>query len=154
MSQKIALSNDLCPLSLYHAERSGFSRSNKQKYTRFSACQSQISPPRKTFGLRSAQPKKKPPVRATISSKSPKWSDFLNSLEPILPQKTDVSRAACVRSRTLRPTRKTLLLFLRFSPAEFLFLVVKGVSGGSLCHKWQRRRGFSRHSRRACAASS
>ncbi len=50
------------------------------------------------------------------------WSDFLNSLEPILAQKANsLSRAAKHSGAVLRPTRKTLLIFLRFPPAEFLF---------------------------------
>jgi hypothetical protein len=46
-------------------------------------------PPKKTFGLRSAQPKKKPPIRATILKKVYSWRTSTTRLEPILWQKVE-----------------------------------------------------------------
>jgi len=45
--------------------------------------------PKKTSGLRSAQPKKKPPMRATISKKVCYWRSSTTKLEPILSETAD-----------------------------------------------------------------
>ena len=61
------------------------------------------------------------------------WSDFLNSLEPISELRTGprrLSHNACAGKPVRAPPEKPFA-FLRFPPAEFLFLVEKGVSGGS-----------------------
>ena len=79
-------------------------------------------PPKKTFGLRSAQPKKKPPIRATILKKVYSWRTSTTRLEPILWQKAEnkncTSPAACYSKAVTRPARKTICIFFEISPAE------------------------------------
>ena len=90
------------------------------------------------------------------------WSEFLSSLEPILPQASQ-KHHPCGSQKTICGTREPRIseasvnqsqsgnseprrlssgagrappekpfAFLRFPPAEFLFLVEKGVSGGGV----------------------
>ena len=54
----------------------------------------------------------------------------MNSLEPILAQSADVATPPSTASRAA-PHQSPPLLF-EFSPAEFLFLVEKGVAGGGV----------------------
>ena len=58
------------------------------------------------------------------------WSDFLDSLEPILAQKRNLSRAACP-AKLDAPPPAVPFAFFEISPAEFLFLSEKGLAGGS-----------------------
>ena len=86
--------------------------------------------PLKTSGLRSAQPKKKPPMRATISLKILSWCDFTKPLEPILARSAEAPPPVPAKLERAPPEKP--FAFLRFPPAEFLFLVEKGVSGGGV----------------------
>jgi len=70
-----------------------------------------LTPPKKTSGLRSAQPKKKPPDRATISNFVPKWWLSTRKLEPILTDSYEVNTCklspdACSSKAGTRPDRK------------------------------------------------
>ena len=70
------------------------------------------------------------PERAIISSFLPTWSDFLNSLEPILAQSADVATPPSTASRAAPHQKNPLPYFLRFPPPNFFFSC-KGFSGGS-----------------------
>ena len=67
------------------------------------------------------------------------WWNFTKPLEPILARSAEAPPPVPAKLERAPPEKP--FAFLRFPPAEFLFLVEKGVSGGSLCHRWQRRRG-------------
>ena len=84
------------------------------------------SPPRKTAGRRYALQAKKSPQRATISVSVPNWWDFTPKSEPISAKAANLSRAACPPRGRTRPASRPLCLFMRFPPAEFLFLLKRG----------------------------
>jgi hypothetical protein len=90
-------------------------------------------PPRKTSGLRSARPKKKPPSRATISVLVPIWWLCIPKLEPILARSANEAPApARASTRCAPPENPSLELSNEFPPPIFYFLAERaGFSGGS-----------------------
>ena len=59
------------------------------------------------------------------------WSDFTNSLEPILAQNTNSEPRRLSSGAGRASPAAPFAFFLRFPPAEFLFLAEKGLAGGS-----------------------
>ena len=103
----------------------------KNKRVRRFSCAPNLIPPRKAFGLRSAQPMKKPPSRATIPIFFPKWCSFTKPLEPILARSTKAQPCRLRGQARARPTRKPPLdSFSEISPRRISFLAEKGLAGG------------------------
>ena len=85
-------------------------------------------PPLKILGFCSAKPKKKPPMRATISEKVSFWCPCTTRLEPILrknAEKHKPRRLACASARCA-PPEKTLCIFFEISPAKIFLEKEKG----------------------------
>ena len=80
---------------------------------------------------RSEQIRKKPPEWAAISEFVPICCNFTLSREPSSSGTVSELRRLSAERRT-RPTSRPLCLFLRFPPAEFLFLAEKGLAGGGV----------------------
>ena len=59
------------------------------------------------------------------------WSDFLNSLEPILAQSADVATPPSTASRAA-PHQPPPLHFSEISPRRISFLAEKGLAGGGV----------------------
>jgi hypothetical protein len=59
------------------------------------------------------------------------WCDFTPKPEPISQPNANLSRAACPPKGGRAPPAAPFAFFLRFPPAEFLFLAEKGLAGGS-----------------------
>ena len=103
--------------------------------------------PKKTSGLRSARPKKKPPIRATIFAPVSIWWLCIPKLEPILARSAEAQprRTSSGQARAApRQKKPSLALFLRFPPAVFFFLVERVGFFCRFAHRkrW-RRRGFA-----------
>jgi hypothetical protein len=90
-------SDDLCASLFYH-EVSGVLTPQQTKIRAFMRGNFFI-PPKKTSGLRSARPKKKPPIWATKSQKVPFWWLSTRKLEPIL---TDDDRSEHLQAQPRR----------------------------------------------------
>ena len=59
------------------------------------------------------------------------WCDFTPKSEPISRISANSEPRRLSAERRTRPTSRPLCFFLRFPPAEFLFLAEKGLAGGS-----------------------